>query len=351
MNVIDSLTKGFQTVNRHLWLILIPVLLDVFLWLGPQASIEQVLIQAIEVVQTELVDVPQELEFDLAEALRTRPEDLQINFNAFSALRVGTLAVPSLTAWGSISLTPRSAYEALWVVFLEAIGMPDMLGAVSDAEFMRVPTWQISTQGVWLLLNLSLSIVGILIGSIYLAAISNRLNDSQAPPPFGAQVLKLAVRFLLFGVLRIVALLVTGIPLVLALLILTALVPGLAFLFAIIAVGIVVWLSFYTIFFAAALAMNYASVWRALWNSVNVVMRSFWATFWLFLMINLIGGGLAILWRTLSIGSWPTFVSIVGNAYVGTSLLAASLAFYQDRYGRWQEALAELLSKGNRRMA
>ena len=94
----------------------------------------------------------------------------------------------------------------------------------------------------------------------------------------------------------------------------------------------------------AAMVVNDAPVLRAIWNSVGVVLRNFWSTLWLFVLINLIGGGLTILWQQVSHGAW-TGLAIVGNAYVGTSLIAASLLFYKDRYMRWQEAVAELLAK------
>ena len=36
--VIETLSAGFAAVNRQLWVLLLPVLLDVFLWLGPHVS-------------------------------------------------------------------------------------------------------------------------------------------------------------------------------------------------------------------------------------------------------------------------------------------------------------------------
>jgi hypothetical protein len=122
-------------------------------------------------------------------------------------------------------------------------------------------------------------------------------------------------------------------------------------LFGTIIVGLVTWLSFYLAFLAAALVTSDVSIWRAIWNSFNVVLRNFWSTLWLFVLINLIGGGLTILWQRFSTGSWMTWIAIAGNAFIGSSLIAASLVFYQDRYQRWQQAIVELLSKTRQRMA
>ena len=45
--VIDTLTAGYSVVNRSPWVLLIPILLDVFLWLGPQISLAPVVDRAI----------------------------------------------------------------------------------------------------------------------------------------------------------------------------------------------------------------------------------------------------------------------------------------------------------------
>jgi hypothetical protein len=135
-----------------------------------------------------------------------------------------------------------------------------------------------------------------------------------------------------------------GIPFIFAMALISMLSPQLALLFASITLGLATWLSFYGTFILASMVVNDARVPRAIWNSIGVVLRNFWPTLWLFILINLIGGGMTILWQQISHRAW-TGLAIVGNAYIGTSLIAASLLFYQDRYGRWQEALAEPLAK------
>ncbi len=37
--LIDTLQAGFNTVNRHLWLLLLPLIVDLSLWLGPQLTV------------------------------------------------------------------------------------------------------------------------------------------------------------------------------------------------------------------------------------------------------------------------------------------------------------------------
>ncbi|HLY67354.1 MAG TPA: hypothetical protein VKU60_17585, partial [Chloroflexota bacterium] len=48
MKVIDTLSEGFGTANRRLWIIAIPIVFDFFLWLGPKAIIGPRLAQLVQ---------------------------------------------------------------------------------------------------------------------------------------------------------------------------------------------------------------------------------------------------------------------------------------------------------------
>jgi hypothetical protein len=298
-------------------------------------------------LETDLAALPSPPEegADLRELLDVVQTEVIPQYNAFSVLRVGILGIPSLVAWGGARLGASSSYEAMWVTFLLMLDMPDLMVAISEAEFTQVAVWQVSNGVVWFLTLFAATFAGILIGGIYLTSISRGLDSEAAPGGFGRHMLGFGARFLLFWVLRAVVLLAAGIPLGAILLVVSSLLPPLGYILGMVLISLVTWVSFYGVFVVAALAVNQVSVWRAIWNSFNVVLRNYWSTLGLFLLINLIGGGLTILWQQLSTGSWLTFVGIVGNAYVGTGLVTASLIFYQDRYARWQELVAELLRR------
>ena len=56
-------------------------------------------------------------------------------------------------------------------------------------------------------------------------------------------------------------------------------------------------------------------------------------------MINLIQRGLPMIWEMFATDAWALPVSIVGNAYIGTGLMAASMIFYGQRFALWQAAV------------
>jgi hypothetical protein len=352
LSAIDALSRGFRKVNQQPWLLLIPVLLDVFLWIGPQASVEQMTDRLfrslqIDMAQAETVDATGE---DWWVAIRELSRQVIPAYNSFSALRIGSLGVPSLTAWGGARLGMPSSYEIIWLTFALMIDMPELLISVRDAGFVASPVWQVPNELVWILVSLGLTALGIVIGSFYITAISRILDEGTSPRlrEVWPRALRFASRYGVFWLLKVGLLVAMGLPLLMLTSVLAVLSPGLASLFGTIVLGLITWASFYGIFFVAALAMGEPSIWRAIWSSFNVVLRNFWPTVGLFVLINLIGGGLSILWQQLSHGSWLTLIGIVGNAYVGTGLVVASLLFYRDRYVHWRELVAELIRRSKR---
>jgi hypothetical protein len=344
LKVIDSLGHGFQAVARRWWLLLIPILLDTLFWLGPRISVQDLAQEAIKTLETELTALPAQGLDEWFGVLSEALNQAATEYNALSGLRVGMLGVPSLLIWGGAQLGSPSAYEGLWVSFLRTIDMADLLAAIPRASFALPVVWEVGSEGIWLLLVLGLSLLGTAVGSIYLTHVWQSTGPDLERPLFWVRAGKLGVRFVLFWLLRALVLALLGIPFVFAIALISMLSAQLALLFASIALGLATWLSFYGTFVLNAMIVNDAPVLRAIWNSIGVVLRNFWPTLWLFILINLIGGGLTILWQQVSHGAW-TGLAIIANAYVGTSLIAASLLFYQDRYVRWQEAVAELLAK------
>jgi hypothetical protein len=184
-----------------------------------------------------------------------------------------------------------------------------------------------------------------LIGCSYLGLIAQEVRDNQMNV---AYILRRVwiwwARVALIALLLFIGLLMLGVPLLATVALLSLLSRNLAELignFIIISsIWIGIWLYIYLFFFVNALILNDTGILRALWNSFNVVRRNFWSTIGLMLLIGLIGAGFSIIWRMLSTNSWGTLLAIVGNAYIGSSLAAASFTFYRDRYVAWQEELA-----------
>ncbi|MEE8391132.1 MAG: hypothetical protein V3S14_10100, partial [Anaerolineae bacterium] len=97
LGVIDSLTAGFEVVGRHLWLIGLPVLLDLFLWLGPRLSIAPLFRQFIAFLTSQPAPDPTTArQVEQAVLLLEQTSERLNLFSLFSVLPL--LNVPSLLA-------------------------------------------------------------------------------------------------------------------------------------------------------------------------------------------------------------------------------------------------------------
>ena len=114
--IIPSLVTGFEAINARLELILLPLALDLFLWLGPHLSIGP-LVPQVEAAMNNLVatagrDAATESNFQI---IRTALEEFGATFNVFSFLSTAPLGLPSLLAGRGPVLTPAGS-PVVWTV-------------------------------------------------------------------------------------------------------------------------------------------------------------------------------------------------------------------------------------------
>lgn len=323
MNIIDSLSAGFNTVTKRLWLILVPVALDMYLWLGPRLSIAPVIKRLLP-----LFTVPPGMGLEYQQMMVQNRELLQQmgqNVNLFSLLSTSMPGVPTLMT----SVTPQATFlhvtPLVW-------------------EWQSLPIYSVAVVVLW--------VMGLFVGSLYLAAVgrSVRAEGLDAGNPadgFLSRVWFVWGRVTLLSVLASLLVAVIGFPLSFVLGLLALLNVNLALIGVTLLMGTALWISFYLVFVIPAIVVSRTGIRRAIWNSLNVVSRNFWATLGLILLGLFINFGFSIIWQRVSTGSWLTFVAIMGNAYIGTGLVAAIFVFYRSRYARWQQALAGNLQRGN----
>jgi hypothetical protein len=315
MSIIDSLSAGFNTVTKRIWLILVPVVLDVYLWLGPRLSIAPVVQRLLP-----LFTAPPGMGADYQQMMIQNRELLQEmgqSVNLFSMLSTSVPGMPTLIT----GTTPQAAFLHLAPV-----------------------VWKGQSLWVYGVAVVVLWLSGLLIGSLYLAAVGHsvRADDPVASDSAGgflSRVWFVWGRVTLLAVLVGMLIAVIALPLSLVLGLLALLNMNLALIGLTLLMGTALWIGFYLVFVIPAIVANRTGIRRAIWNSLNVVNRNFWATLGLVLLSLLINSGFSIIWQRMSTGSWLTFVAIAGNAYIGTGLVAATLVFYRSRYELWQQTL------------
>lgn len=325
LGVIDSLSLGFNIVSRHLWLILLPVLLDLVLWFGPWLSIRPLVSRFLPLLQTP-PDTPEEVRQIMALSQQVL-EQIGEHWNLLSLLARGVVKLPSFIA---DQLMPVPGGHP--IVSVEVASFAAALG--------------------WMLL---LGLAGTFLGGLYLTLIADQLqrlqskeggqeNEAGADHGFLYRLGLTWLRLILLALLLLGGMLFIIVPLSLLGGVMSLIHPSLALsgmsLLSVVIGWIVIWVGFILYFVTDAIVLDGVGVLQAIWRSANVVQRNLWPTLGLVLLSYVIGTGFTFIWDRIGSTAWGTVVGILGTAYIGAGLSAAGLAFYADRRQRWQELVA-----------
>jgi hypothetical protein len=340
LGVIGCLRAGFEIVSRRPWLILLPVALDLLLWLGPRLSLDPAWASELADGYTALAlsngHLGPEAMASLEEAVALVREALQ-SFNLFSFVSLAPLLhVPTLTGHPMV-------FE-----YKMAVGSP--LGTrqallVSGAGAL----------GGWIALLLPL---GLLFGYVYLVGLARpvrrlrraRLDQPVGPfggpetDPFRAKEAKARLRgyaarlgqLLLFGAcaLLAVAFALTGALLVGALSAGSAFGPELSVMTGIMGMGLAYYIGLQVAFVVPAIVLGGRRFLPAIRESVTILYVNSGAAIWFVLVVVLLHQVTGALWSLARPDTWAMAASVVGNACVVTGLTAAAFVFYQDRAAR-----------------
>ncbi|MBV9119630.1 MAG: hypothetical protein JOZ39_02900 [Chloroflexi bacterium] len=298
MKVIDTLSEGFGAANRRLWIIAIPILFDLFLWLGPKATVGPGLTR---LVQTGF------------------PEQ----YAAYSALIEQTLASFNLFSLAAV-------YLPSLVVRLDATP----LAAFSTDLAINSP---LAFAGIALLITLG----GLWLACLYLGLLAQVVRDGAT----NLRVMATAVwrywsRLIGFLLLVGCALVVGAIPFGIAFVLLSSFSATAGQFLAFVIQVALIWAVVYLFFAIEALLLSDVGPLQAIKLSVAVIAGNFWASIGLIGLTFLITLGLPLAWQVIAQYPAGLVAAIVGNAYIGTGVAAAGFLFYKERLERLTAASA-----------
>lgn len=297
--LVACLARGFDSVANHVAIILPPVLLDLFLWLGPRLRIQQFMQPFINLIPNlpfSTLPAPT----DLA-TYQQSLMDFASHFNLFSVLRTFPVGIPSLMGW---SISGINANPLLPSVNLDAGSFLSMTG--------------------WILL---LTLFGVLVGCLYFYWVcAVAIKQEKEPRLKGAITQTYLVFFMWSGLILIV-----GLPMTIFLSLVLQIIPAFLVGIAIFVVfAVLVWLALPFFFSPHGIYTLKMNALNAFLNSLRIVRYTLPNTGLFLLVFLLINQGLNLLWNTPSQNSWWMLVGIGGHAFVSTALLAASFIYYRE---------------------
>lgn len=307
LGVIGCLAAGFEMVGRNLYLAILPMLLDLFLWLGPHLSIAPLLRQFAALLLAQPAP-DAEVASQIAQAVQLL-EQFGEQFNLFSLFSLLPLFdVPSLLA--------RHA--------------PGMVSPLGESHVLAVTS--VLALMAWAMVLLP---AGLALGALYLNGLAHRVRTahSTSAPPHSSTAGKL-VRVFLFAV-GLLMIGMTIIPLWLLLAgVAAAIVPLLGFLAWMLGVGIASYVALHLLFVVHSILLGERGLLPAIWESIVLIHTQFSSVVVLVVLTMMIYAGLGFVWSLPSGESWFLLIGILGNACIATGLIAATFVFYQERIGQ-----------------
>ena len=306
--VIETLSAGYTAVNRQLWVILLPVLLDVFLWLGPHVSFSPLVGPAV----THATELTRQVALGPRRALRNPEISAGLDESRqYLIARADEVNGLSVLAWGPVGLPSLAT-------------LPD-----DNEELAFVDGW---ADGLALLA--ACFGVSLLLGGWFYGGLAAGSVGAGGPLSAGRNTPRAVLSVLgLVGVLVGAALLL-GLP-VLLLIGFTALVsPPVAMLGGLMLAAGVLFASVHLFFAVDAIFVSHARPLAAIQRSVGLVRRNLWPSVALILLTWLILAGMSRVWDILGSNLQPPYgvaVGILGNAYIASGLIAAGMVFYTQR--------------------
>lgn len=325
LSVIDALASGFELVLRNPWILILPVLLDLFLWLGPQISAKPLFEQAIPILDQTLPMLSASLPADSS-------ADLQLN--------VDSLKSDLRQAGDTVNLMGMTA------LFGEiATSFPSVSSIQPPATDWARATWFVVSNGVtFFVLLFPMGLFGLFLTCLYLQPIARaarRETNLQTIIPQTIQSIA-GTAGLTIGVG--IGLGVFMIPLILGATLIAMLNQGIGSFIILSGMLLMLWTSLYLTYALPAIFVGGANPWQAVRNSVSIFRFDFWSAMGLVMLAYLIRMGFAIVWQFFLDNPWGILFDVIANAYLGSGLIAATMLFYADRI-KWLNLVRERLKK------
>jgi hypothetical protein len=319
--VIASLQAGFNIVSSRIELIILPLLLDVFLWLGPRLSIGK----WYSVVLTDGLHVLKQNGFP-AQDLAVYNSNVPIIVDFFEKLN-----------WLGWVRTLPVGIPALMLNLPSRFPVSTPLGMQS---VIQLPSFLVVLGSIMLL-----SFIGWLGGGLYFRIVAGAsLGAGEAGIGFMRAFAQTILLSIIWGIGSVIIIL----PLVLMIGLLGALNALLAEVAFFIILFLMFWLIVPLFFMPHGIFVRKQNAFVSIMSSLRMSRFTLPTSSMFVLSAFLLSRGLSYLWMVPASDSWLLLVGIAGHAFISTALLAASFVYYRDMNNWLQDVYERFLQMSNK---
>jgi hypothetical protein len=299
--VVGSLRAGFDAIASNLSVILLPLALDLFLWLGPRLRVDRLF----------------------------RPLfDEMSRYATFSGLSSSDLKI--LHDNTSQVQAQLQQYNLLTILRTFPVGVFSLLsGRISNQTPLGSPL-VIQVDSVVNLLGwiMFLTVIGWVSGALFFRWVSMVVVD----PPQSAQLYfsKSILQTILLSAFYIMLAFMIGMPTVILLGLIISASPLVAQGVLLLMGLLSMWLIVPVFFTPHGIFLHQQNAITSIYTSLKMARFTLPTSSLFVLSALVIAYGLNFVWNIPSSASWMTLVGITGHAFITTSLLAASFIYYRD---------------------
>jgi hypothetical protein len=309
--IINSIKAGFDIIATHITAILLPLLLNLFLWLGPRLRMDGLFnsLKADMISIWKSGGIPAE---DIKRAMDLYENTIP-RVNLFWIFHTIPIGISSLFLPQRVSQTPLGDPAILQV------SAPSLLG--------------------WIFLLTLLGWVG---GGMYFRSVAwLAMADKDIQP---LSVSRAIVQTILVSVSWIALSVVIGVPVFLVLAVVLQFSPFIANLLVLFLSLASMWVIVPLFFWPHGIFIKQQNVITSILSSFQMMRFTLPTSSLFVLTVFLLTFGLNFLWSIPPEDSWMTLVGIFGQSFVATALLAASFIYYRDMNIWLQSAVEKLRS-------
>jgi hypothetical protein len=311
--IIGSLRAGFDAIAAHIGLILLPLGLDLLLWLGPRISISRMMQPLLD------------------EMARIAPSSGLPQADIDSMLTVYRAVLSRLNVLATLRTVPVGVFSLMSgrMPIQSPFGAPSVMQVESLAQLLG--------------LLFILTFLGWSLGGLYFqrvaGLVASRSPASTIPP---APAARAVLQTILYSLICLVLIWSIGLPAMFLVYLVFAINSTLG-------QGLLLFLGFLSLWLLVPLFFSP----HGIYVSRQTALASFLGGFRLarftlptsslfVLTVFLVGMGLNTLWAVPAEDSWIVLVGLLGHAFITTALLAASFIYYQDM-SAWVQSVLERL--------
>ncbi len=314
-SIVDILSDAYTALNRAPWVLLVPLLINAYLWFGAGVSLAPLVAQTSAMVREIQPDGA-----STSDIKDVREQSLLILDEIAKLDMRGQLAWLNVVPYTIYTFrTTGASADALGLPYIVAMSVPLRLNdtvQISDA---------VALLGWIAIINVMALIASGAFLELARGGVTRMPDWPQAPSRIARTVAVLLLYALLMA--AVVALLL--IPLTIFVMLLFGVSPAFGAFVVFIGAGVWLWVGIYIGFTREVMVLSQIGPIRAIQTSVQIVRVSFWRTLALLMILLVIAGGSGVILTGLIDSLIGRIAVVVIGTYLMTGLVMARLRFVQ----------------------